>query len=42
MWELESHLQHYAWGSETAIPDFLGRSSDGEPWAEAWFGAHPL
>ncbi|MGP5920529.1 mannose-6-phosphate isomerase, class I [Brachybacterium alimentarium] len=42
MWELEGHLQHYAWGSETAIPDFLGRSSDGEPWAEAWFGAHPL
>lgn len=42
MWELESRLQRYAWGSHTAIPEFLGRTPDGEPWAEAWFGAHPL
>lgn len=42
MWELESRLQHYAWGSTTAIPEFLGRAADGTPWAEAWFGAHPL
>ncbi|ATG53050.1 mannose-6-phosphate isomerase, class I [Brachybacterium vulturis] len=42
MFELGSHLQHYAWGSATAIPEFLGREADGAPWAEAWFGAHPL
>ncbi|WP_193105211.1 mannose-6-phosphate isomerase, class I [Brachybacterium sp. FME24] len=42
MLALESHLQHYSWGSETAIPEFLGRESDGRPWAEAWFGAHPM
>lgn len=30
------------WGSETLIPDFIGVSADGSPWAEQWFGAHPL
>jgi len=40
--DLDSHLQHYAWGSRVAIPEFLGREADGRPWAEAWFGAHPL
>lgn len=33
--------QPYAWGSTTAIPDLLGTSPDGQPVAEAWFGAHP-
>lgn len=42
MQELEGRIQHYAWGSETAIPEFLGREADGNPWAEAWYGAHPL
>ncbi|MDN6401190.1 MAG: mannose-6-phosphate isomerase, class I [Brachybacterium sp.] len=42
MFALGSHLQHYAWGSTTALPAFLGRAADGSPWAEAWFGAHPL
>ena len=42
MWELDSRIQHYAWGSTTAIPEFLGRDGDGTPWAEAWYGAHPL
>lgn len=32
----------YAWGSHTAIPEFLGHAADGAPWAELWFGAHPL
>jgi mannose-6-phosphate isomerase len=39
---LQGRVQHYAWGSATAIPEFLGETADGRPWAEAWFGAHPL
>lgn len=42
MWELEGRLQHYAWGSAAALPQFLQREADGQPWAEVWFGAHPL
>nr|WP_210732341.1 mannose-6-phosphate isomerase, class I [Cellulomonas denverensis] len=34
-------VQHYAWGSPTAIPTLLGMEVTGEPVAEAWFGAHP-
>jgi mannose-6-phosphate isomerase len=33
-------IQHYAWGSTTAIPDVLALVPDGRPVAEAWFGAH--
>lgn len=32
--------QSYDWGSTTALPEFLGESPDGRPWAEHWFGAH--
>jgi mannose-6-phosphate isomerase len=35
-------IQRYAWGSRTAIPEFLGVAPTGEPQAELWFGAHPL
>src|SRR5699024_7514560 len=42
LFELAGHPQHYGWGSTTAIPEYLGRDPDGRPWAEAWFGAHPL
>jgi mannose-6-phosphate isomerase len=35
-------IQPYAWGSRTAIPEFLGREPNGKPQAELWFGAHPL
>lgn len=42
MREISSCIQHYAWGSATAIPTLLRQSADGRPWAEAWFGAHPL
>ncbi|GAA1486911.1 mannose-6-phosphate isomerase, class I [Brachybacterium fresconis] len=42
MLALDGHLQHYSWGSTTALPQFLGRESDGRAWAEVWFGAHPL
>lgn len=42
MFDLTGHLQHYEWGSQTALPEFLGQDADGDPWAEVWFGAHPL
>lgn len=42
MLDLEGRRQRYLWGSPTAIPAFLGEDADGEPWAEHWFGAHPL
>ncbi len=29
-------------GSPSAIPAFLGRPEDGRPWAEVWFGSHPV
>jgi mannose-6-phosphate isomerase len=35
-------IQPYAWGSLTAIPEFLGVEPTGEPQAELWLGAHPL
>lgn len=41
MWELTPRIQHYAWGDTAVIPDFLGAGRDGQPWAEAWYGAHP-
>ena len=31
----------YAWGSETAIAEQLGRAPSGGPEAELWLGAHP-
>lgn len=41
MYRLSNAVQHYAWGSPTAIPTLLGIEPTGEPVAEAWFGAHP-
>ena len=38
---LAGTVQHYAWGSPTAIPELLGVAPDGRPWAELWIGAHP-
>ena len=35
-------IRPYAWGSLTAIPEFLGVEPTGEPQAELWLGAHPL
>lgn len=40
MYRLTNAIQHYAWGSPTAIPTLLGTEATGEPVAEAWFGAH--
>jgi len=34
-------VQHYAWGDSTFIPDLLGVTADGRPWAELWLGTHP-
>ncbi|MCU1501525.1 MAG: hypothetical protein JWM12_879 [Ilumatobacteraceae bacterium] len=34
-------VQHYDWGDLNAIPALLGLPSDGQPWAELWFGTHP-
>lgn len=38
---LDGVVQHYAWGSLTAIPELLGTMADGNPQAELWLGAHP-
>lgn len=38
---LFGEVQHYAWGSTTAIPKILGIEPDDRPWAELWLGAHP-
>lgn len=40
---LDNPVQHYAWGSHTAIPELLGQPTPAaEPWAELWMGAHPV
>lgn len=39
---LSPALQNYAWGTTTDIPALLGVPADGEPVAEAWWGAHAL
>jgi mannose-6-phosphate isomerase len=39
---LEPYLQHYAWGGFSFLPQWLGIENPGhQPFAEAWFGAHP-
>lgn len=35
-------VQHYQWGARDVLPAFFGVPGGGEPWAEVWFGAHPL
>ena len=40
--KLQNTIQHYAWGSESAIPELIGQANPaGKPWAELWMGAHP-
>ncbi|NJC21744.1 mannose-6-phosphate isomerase [Arthrobacter pigmenti] len=41
MYKLDNPLRPYAWGSETAIAELLGRKPSGGPEAELWIGAHP-
>jgi mannose-6-phosphate isomerase len=39
---LRNRIQHYAWGSHSAIAELCGRPSPSpEPEAELWLGAHP-
>jgi mannose-6-phosphate isomerase len=39
---LDNPVQTYAWGSRTAIAEFLGRPNpSGGPEAEVWMGTHP-
>ncbi len=42
MFLLNGFPQHYAWGSHTRLPEFLGQTPTLEPLAELWFGAHDL
>ncbi len=42
MYLLSGVAKHHDWGSRQAIPDFIGESPSSEPFAELWFGAHPL
>lgn len=37
---LRNAVQRYDWGSPTAIPELLGITPDGDPYAELWLGAH--
>ncbi|TKV28363.1 mannose-6-phosphate isomerase, class I [Arthrobacter sp. NamB2] len=41
MYLLHNTLRPYAWGSESAIAELLGREPSGGPEAELWVGAHP-
>jgi mannose-6-phosphate isomerase len=41
MVRIEGVPRDYAWGSQSAIQQLLGREPDGRPLAELWFGAHP-
>lgn len=38
---LENPIQHYDWGSTTALAELLGREPAPRPEAELWMGAHP-
>ncbi len=38
---LRAGYQKYAWGDRSFIPRLFGFAADGEPYAEAWLGAHP-
>ncbi|MDQ2643941.1 MAG: mannose-6-phosphate isomerase, class I [Myxococcota bacterium] len=35
-------FQNYAWGDTRFIPEFYGVESNGQPFAEAWLGAHAV
>lgn len=37
---IQGIVQHYPWGDPTFIPELLGVSADGRPWAELWLGTH--
>ncbi len=39
---IEPRFQHYTWGDTEFIPAFFGIAATGEPFAEAWLGAHKI
>jgi mannose-6-phosphate isomerase len=42
MWQLQTSVRHYPWGSHTVIPELLGEPYPADrPYAELWVGAHP-
>jgi mannose-6-phosphate isomerase len=41
MFEVHGVVQHYDWGVTESIPQLLGATPDGRPWAELWLGTHP-
>jgi mannose-6-phosphate isomerase, type 1 (EC 5.3.1.8) len=42
MFKLQNNIQHYAWGSLTALSDYFGYANPKQlPMAELWMGAHP-
>ncbi len=41
MFALTPAMQRSDWGSTQGIPRLMGFEPDGEPYAEAWWGAHP-
>ena len=42
MWQLQTSVRHYPWGSRTVIPELLGEATPADrPYAELWMGAHP-
>ncbi len=42
MLELLGVRQSYPWGTKDVIANLLHQEADGHPWAEQWYGAHPL
>lgn len=38
---ISNQPRDYAWGSTTLLADLEGRTADGRPEAEVWFGDHP-
>jgi mannose-6-phosphate isomerase len=41
MRRVEGVIQRYAWGDPSFLPELLGLTPDGTPWAELWLGTHP-
>lgn len=42
VYRLFPNIRHYAWGGTEFIPHWLGIPDGGKPFAEAWYGAHPI
>ena len=40
MFRIEPAVQRYDWGDPHQLPELLGFTPDGGPYAEAWWGAH--